>query len=164
MAYTYAHLFKIPVTGLRFFTVYGPWGRPDMAYYKFSLAISRGEPIDVYNNGKMRRDFTYIGEIVDGVLKASNRIPSPAADTTAPFRIYNLGNTHSEELTFFIETLENALGKKAVKRYLPMQEGDVLATEADIEDTRRDLGWAPHTDIAEGLKTFAGWFNEYNNG
>jgi UDP-glucuronate 4-epimerase len=155
MAYTYAHLFNIPVTGLRFFTVYGPWGRPDMAYYKFSLAISKGEPIDVYNNGEMRRDFTYIDDIVDGVLKAADRIPSP------PYRLYNLGNNHSEELGVFIETLENALGKKVVKRYLPMQDGDVLNTEADIEDTRRDLGWTPHTDIAEGLREFAAWFNAY---
>jgi UDP-glucuronate 4-epimerase len=105
----------------------------------------------------MRRDFTYIDDIVDGVLKAIEHIPSPAP----PCRIYNLGNNHSVELEFFIETLEQALGKKAVKRYLPMQEGDVLCTEADIEDTRRDLGWAPHTDIAEGLTVFAGWFNRY---
>ncbi|GHV73361.1 NAD-dependent epimerase [Spirochaetia bacterium] len=158
MAHTYAHLFHLPMTGLRFFTVYGPWGRPDMAYYKFSLAISNGEPIDVYNNGEMRRDFTYIDDIVEGVIKAVGHIPSPAP---VPCRIYNLGNNHSVELGLFIETLENALGKKAVKRYLPMQEGDVLSTEADIEDTRRDLGWTPHTDIAGGLTAFAQWFKTY---
>ncbi|GHV75442.1 NAD-dependent epimerase [Spirochaetia bacterium] len=159
MAHTYAHLFNIPMTGLRFFTVYGPWGRPDMAYYKFSLAISKGEPIDVYNNGEIRRDFTYIDDIVEGVIKASEHVPSPAP---APCRIYNLGNNHSEKLGVFIETLEQALGKKAMKRYLPMQEGDVLSTEADIEDTRRDLGWAPHTGIGEGLGAFAEWFRGYN--
>ncbi|GHT83576.1 NAD-dependent epimerase [Spirochaetia bacterium] len=161
MAYTYSHLFSIPVTGLRFFTVYGPWGRPDMAYYMFSLAISKGEPIDVYNNGEMRRDFTYIDDIVEGVIKATEHIPSP---DPLPFRIYNLGNSHSEKLTVFIETLEQALGKKAVKRYLPMQEGDVLNTEADIEDTRRDLAWAPRTGIADGLTAFAAWFREYKHG
>ncbi|AEF84120.1 UDP-glucuronate 5'-epimerase (UDP-glucuronic acidepimerase) [Treponema primitia ZAS-2] len=174
MAHTYAHLFNIPVTGLRFFTVYGPWGRPDMAYYKFSLAISKGEPIDVYNNGEMLRDFTYIDDITDGVLKASERLPSPApgfdplksgpAESSAPFRLYNLGNNRPEKLKNFIETLETALGTKAVKRYLPMQEGDVAATEADIEDTRRDLDWEPRTDINAGLKAFAEWFNGYYNG
>jgi UDP-glucuronate 4-epimerase len=170
MAHTYAHLFGIPVTGLRFFTVYGPWGRPDMAYYKFSLAIRAGKPIDVYNNGDLWRDFTFIDDIAEGILKASDRIPSPPpfnplnpdpAGSSAPFRIYNLGNNRPENLKVFIETLENALGKGAEKRYFPMQEGDVFATEADIEDTRRDLGWAPRTSIAEGLGVFAEWFNGY---
>jgi UDP-glucuronate 4-epimerase len=172
MAHTYAHLFKIPVTGLRFFTVYGPWGRPDMAYYKFSLSIMEDKPIDVYNNGEMYRDFTYIDDIVKGILAASDHIPPPSsafdpanpdpACSSAPYRIYNLGNNHPEKLGAFIETLENTLGKKAVKNYLPVQDSDVLATEADIEDTRRDLDWAPSTGIAEGLDSFAAWFKEYH--
>ncbi|GHV07101.1 NAD-dependent epimerase [Spirochaetia bacterium] len=171
MAHTYSHLFNIPATGLRFFTVYGPWGRPDMAYYKFSRAIMKGEPIEIYNKGEMFRDFTYIDDIVEGILKASDHIPlpSPLFDplnpdpslSSAPYKIYNLGNNHSEKLQFFIETLEGALGKEAIKKYLPMQEGDVPATEADIEDTRQDLDWKPRTGIAEGLKNFAEWFTEY---
>jgi UDP-glucuronate 4-epimerase len=173
MAHTYAHLFGIPVTGLRFFTVYGPWGRPDMAYYKFSEAIMKGDPIDVYNRGEMWRDFTYIDDIVEGVIKASDHIPLPSPDfdflnpdpagSSAPYKIYNLGNNRSENLSVFIETLEDALGKKAVKNYLPMQASDVPATEADIEDTRRDLLWAPHTGIAKGLGSFAAWFKAYYN-
>jgi UDP-glucuronate 4-epimerase len=172
MAHAYAHLFKIPVTGLRFFTVYGPWGRPDMAYYKFSQAIMKEDPIDVYNRSEMWRDFTYIDDITEGVISASGRIPLPSpgfdplnpdpACSSAPYRIYNLGNNRSEKLSVFIETLENALGKKAAKNYLPMQDGDVPATEADIEDTRRDLGWAPHTGIARGLAFFAAWFKGYH--
>ncbi|GHU16591.1 NAD-dependent epimerase [Spirochaetia bacterium] len=171
MAHTYSHLFNIPTTGLRFFTVYGPWGRPDMAYYKFSRAIMKGEPIEIYNKGEMFRDFTYIDDIVEGILKASDHIPLPSpffdpidpdpSLSSAPYKIYNLGNNHSEKLQFFIETLEGALGKKAIKKYLPMQEGDVPATEADIEDTRQDLDWKPRTGIAEGLKNFAEWFTGY---
>jgi UDP-glucuronate 4-epimerase len=171
MAHTYAHLFGIPATGLRFFTVYGPWGRPDMAYYKFSEAIMKGDPIDVYNRGEMWRDFTYIDDIVEGIIRASDHIPLPSPDfdpqdpdpasSSAPYKIYNLGNNRSENLNVFIETLENALGKKAAKNYLPMQDSDVPATEADIEDTRRDLGWTPHTGIAQGLASFAAWFKAY---
>ncbi|MDR1862592.1 MAG: NAD-dependent epimerase/dehydratase family protein [Treponema sp.] len=171
MAHTYAHLFGIPVTGLRFFTVYGPWGRPDMAYYKFSLAIMENRPIDVYRNGEMFRDFTYIDDITGGVILASETIPLPSpgfdpsrpdpASSSAPFRIYNLGNNHPEKLLDFIEALEKALGKTAVKNFLPMQAGDVQSTEADIDDTVRDLGWSPATGIDEGLRFFVSWFKNY---
>jgi UDP-glucuronate 4-epimerase len=173
MAHAYSHLFKIPVTGLRFFTVYGPWGRPDMAYYKFSLSIMRDRPIEVYNNGDMYRDFTYIDDIVEGILKVSNHIPVPSpcfnslnpdpACSSAPFRIYNLGNNHPQKLTDFIKVLENALGKKANVKFLPLQDGDVVFTEADIEDSKADLHWEPHTDIEEGLNLFAEWFLNYFN-
>jgi UDP-glucuronate 4-epimerase len=171
MAHTYAHLFGIPVTGLRFFTVYGPWGRPDMAYFKFSLAIMEDRPIDVYHKGEMFRDFTYIDDITEGIILASKTIPLPSpgfdpsrpdpASSSAPFRIYNLGNNHPEKLLDFIEALEKALGKKARKNFLPFQAGDVQATEADIDDTLRDLGWSPDTDISEGLSRFAAWFRDY---
>ena len=174
MAHSYAHIYGLPVTGLRFFTVYGPWGRPDMAYYKFSLAIMEGRTIDVYNNGEMRRDFTYIDDISEGIVLALNRIPrgdssfDPArpdpASSSAPYRIYNLGNNHAERLGDFVETLEKVLGKKARKRFLPAPPGDVLATEADIEDARRDLGWRPVTDMAGGLARFAQWFLPYHAG
>jgi UDP-glucuronate 4-epimerase len=171
MAHSYAHLFNIPVTGLRFFTVYGPWGRPDMAYYKFSKAIMENNPIDVYNNGNMFRDFTYIDDIVEGILRALDHIPAPdplfnpassrGDRSSAPFVIYNLGNDSPVELNRFIEILEKALGKKAGKNYLPMQDGDVTATHADIQSAVRDLGWKPRTGIAEGLANFAEWFREY---
>ncbi|MCL1932144.1 MAG: NAD-dependent epimerase [Treponema sp.] len=158
MAHTYAHLFGIPTTGLRFFTVYGPWGRPDMAYFKFALSIMKNKPIEIYNNGNMLRDFTYIDDIVEGTVAAINRIPS---QSSAPFVLYNLGNNRPEKLTDFIETLENALGRKAEKVYLGMQPGDVPVTMADIDITRNELGWEPKTSIAEGLKLFAGWFLSY---
>jgi UDP-glucuronate 4-epimerase len=171
MAHAYAHLFGIPVTGLRFFTVYGPWGRPDMAYFKFSLAIMEDRPIDVYNGGEMFRDFTYIDDITGGVLLASETPPLPSpgfdssrpdpASSSAPFRIYNLGNNRPEKLLDFIEALEKALGKKARKNFLPMQAGDVPATEADIDDTLKDLGWSPGTGITGGLERFAAWFKGY---
>jgi UDP-glucuronate 4-epimerase len=174
MAHTYAHLFGIPVTGLRFFTVYGPWGRPDMAYFKFSLAIMEDRPIDVYHNGEMFRDFTYIDDVVDGIIRASNAVPLPSpgfdssqpdpASSSAPFKIYNLGNKRPEKLLDFIEVLEKALGKKARKNFLPIQAGDVLGTEADIDDTVRDLGWSPATGIEEGLERFAAWFKGYYKG
>jgi UDP-glucuronate 4-epimerase len=172
MAHTYAHLFGIPVTGLRFFTVYGPWGRPDMAYYKFAKAILRGEPIEVYNDGEMFRDFTYIDDITEGIVRAAERIPLPSRNfdsltpdpscSSAPYIIYNLGNHHPEKLSVFIEILENALGKKAVRKNLPMQAGDVIATEADIDDTIKDLGWSPSTNLACGLERFAQWFKGYH--
>jgi UDP-glucuronate 4-epimerase len=172
MAHTYAHLYSLPVTGLRFFTVYGPWGRPDMAYYKFSKAIMEGRTIEVYNNGDMFRDFTYIDDITGGIILALNRIPqgSSAFDparpdpalSTAPYRIYNLGNSRAERLGMIIELLEEALGKRAVKKFLPPPKGDVLATEADIEDTKQDLNWQPSTDIETGIKQFAQWFRSYH--
>ncbi|MDR0316187.1 MAG: NAD-dependent epimerase/dehydratase family protein [Treponema sp.] len=166
MAYTYAHLFKIPSTGLRFFTVYGPWGRPDMAYYKFANAIMKNIPIEVYNHGDMLRDFTYIDDIIEGTIAAIEHIPagpSPSTDGTAPFALYNLGNNRPEKLPDFIAVLEQALNKTAEKKYLGMQAGDVPVTMADIGSTRRDLGWEPKTDIATGLKLFAEWFLAYKD-
>jgi UDP-glucuronate 4-epimerase len=157
MAYTYSHLFNIHSTGLRFFTVYGPWGRPDMAYYKFSDAIIKNKPIEVYNNGNMLRDFTYIDDIIDGVIAAVDNI------SKKEFVIYNMGNSRPEKLTYFIETLENSLGRKAEKTYLGMQAGDVPVTMADIEITKSELDWQPKTSIEEGLKLFAHWFLEFNN-
>jgi UDP-glucuronate 4-epimerase len=157
MAHAYSHLFGIPVTGLRFFTVYGPWGRPDMAYFKFAVSIMKNEPIEVYNNGDMYRDFTYIDDICAGILLAEDHPPLPPL----PYALYNLGNNRPEKLLVFIETLENALGKKAVKKYLPMQAGEIYSTSADIDDTKKALGWEPHTNINEGLKTFAEWFKGY---
>jgi len=168
MAHAYSHLYGLPTTGLRFFTVYGPWGRPDMAYFKFASAIAAGKPIDVYNGGDMLRDFTYIDDIVEGVARVLDRPPAgdpewdssrpDPASSSAPYRLYNIGNNHPVRLGDFIETLEGALGAKAEKRYLPMQDGDVYATEADVSDLERDLGWKPSTPIGEGLSRFAEWF------
>ncbi|MCL2374332.1 MAG: NAD-dependent epimerase [Treponema sp.] len=159
MAHTYSHLFGIPCTGLRFFTVYGPWGRPDMAYFKFANAIMNNKPIELYNNGDMLRDFTYIDDIVEGIVAAIQHIP-PAAPT--PFALYNLGNNRPEKLTEFVGALEKGLSREAEKIYLGMQPGDVPVTMADIDATRLDLGWQPKTTIADGLKLFADWFIEYN--
>jgi len=160
MAHTYSHLFSIPCTGLRFFTVYGPWGRPDMAYYKFADDVMKSNPIEVYNHGDMSRDFTYIDDIVDGVVAAIEHIPSASP---TPFVLYNLGNNRPEKLMNFIETLEKHLGRKAEKIYREMQPGDVPATMADIELTRQELGWEPKTGINDGLKLFAEWLKEYND-
>jgi len=163
MAHAYAHLYSIPMTGLRFFTVYGPWGRPDMAYFKFTRAILAGIPIDVYNHGNMRRDFTYIDDIVKGVIKVMD-IPPVLEERTdfngssAPYRIYNIGNNEPVDLGHFIEVLENLLGKKAVKNMLPMQAGDVPATYADIDSLVRDTGFKPETSIEEGLGHFVNWY------
>ena len=157
MAYAYSHLYNIPVTGLRFFTVYGPWGRPDMAYYKFALSIMKNKPIEIYNNGDMLRDFTYIDDIIDGIAAAINRA-SPNR-----FTLYNLGNNKPEKLTRFVEVLENALERKAEKVYLEMQPGDVPVTMADIDVTRKELGWEPKTSIDTGLNLFAKWFLSYHD-
>jgi UDP-glucuronate 4-epimerase len=172
LAHSYAHLFGLPVTGLRFFTVYGPWGRPDMAYYKFSALIREGKPIDVYNRGEMYRDFTYIDDVTAGVLAALDRPPEPdrafdparpdPASSSAPYRIYNLGNNRPECLNDFIAALEELLGKPALRNELPLQDGDVPATEADIEDSIRDLGWRPRTDLKTGLAAFTRWFLGYH--
>ena len=162
MVHVYSHLFGIPATGLRFFTVYGPWGRPDMAYYKFANAIFENKPIEVYNNGNMQRDFSYIDDIIEGIVAAIGRIPSKK-NGFPPLAIYNLGNNHPEKLLDFIETLEKSLGRIAQKKYVDMQPGDVVATMADIENTRCELGWEPRTSISEGLKLFADWFLEYEN-
>ncbi len=171
MAHTYASLFKVPCTGLRFFTVYGPWGRPDMALFLFTRAIMENRPIDVFNYGRMQRDFTYIDDIVEGVVRVMDRVaaPNPAwsgdepdsATSFAPYKLYNIGNNNPVELMRFIEVLENCLGKKAEKNLLPIQAGDVPATYADIDDLVRDVGFKPSTTIEEGIKKFVAWYREY---
>jgi UDP-glucuronate 4-epimerase len=173
MAHTYSHLFGLPTTGLRFFTVYGPWGRPDMSPSLFTSAILAGRPIDVFNEGRMRRDFTYIDDIVEGVVRVLDKTaqrdpafdcaaPDPAA-SYAPYRLYNIGNHEPVELMTFIETIENAVGKKAVKNLLPMQAGDVEATYADIDDLRAAVGFSPATPLAEGVAKFVAWYKAYYN-
>jgi UDP-glucuronate 4-epimerase len=173
MAHSYSHLFQLPCTGLRFFTVYGPWGRPDMALFLFTKAILEGKPISVFNNSKMRRDFTYIDDIVSGIYRVllkpatpnpkwNSALPDPGT-SPAPYRIYNIGNNNSVELTYFIEVLEGYLGKKATKNLLPMQSGDVPATYADIDDLVADFGFKPSTPIEVGIKNFVDWYFEYFN-
>lgn len=157
ISHTYAHLYGIPQVGLRFFTVYGPWGRPDMAPILFTKAMLAGEPIRVFNNGEMWRDFTYIDDIVAGVLAAMETPPS----LTPPHKVYNLGNNKSEKLTDFIAALESALKVKAEMRFEPMQPGDVVSTYADIEETKRELGFAPTTPISVGVPKFAAWYREF---
>ena len=171
MAHTYSHLFGLPTTGLRFFTVYGPWGRPDMALFIFTKAILAGEPIDVFNHGKMQRDFTYIDDIVEGVVRVHDNVARPNSNWTgmkpdpgtskAPYRVYNIGNHSPVELLHFIEVLEKTLGKTAEKRLLPMQDGDVPATCADVEDLMNDVGFRPATTIEEGIPRFVEWYREY---
>jgi len=171
MAHTYAHLYRLPVTGLRFFTVYGPWGRPDMAPIKFTRAILAGEPIDIYNNGHHARDFTYIDDVVEGVLRTSDRVAMPdpvwssaapdPATSSAPYRIYNIGNHSPVELMHFIGVLEQALGREAKKRFLPMQPGDVPATFANVADLAADVGFAPATPLEEGIGRFVAWYRSY---
>lgn len=160
MAYTYSHLYGIPATGLRFFTVYGPWGRPDMAYFKFTNKIVRGEPIQIYNHGDMLRDFTYVDDIVRGV---ENMLCNPpkANEFGDRYKVYNIGNNKPEKLMDFIETLEKAIGREAKKKYLPMQPGDVYQTYADVTDLIRDFDFKPSTSIAEGLGRFAEWYKDY---
>ncbi len=171
MAHAYAHLFGIPTTGLRFFTVYGPWGRPDMALFKFTKAILEDRPIEVYNHGNMQRDFTYIDDIVEGVVRVLDRPPAPnegwdpespdPATSPAPWRIYNIGASRPVRLMDFIEALEEALGKKAKKKLLPMQPGDVPATWADVSDLARDFGYAPRVSVKEGVRRFVAWYRDY---
>ncbi|MFQ5735002.1 MAG: NAD-dependent epimerase [Planctomycetaceae bacterium] len=163
MAHVYSHLYELPTTGLRFFTVYGPWGRPDMALFKFTKAILAGEPIDVYNKGDMRRDFTYVDDIAEGVVRVADRIPQPGQTpgTDAPYALYNIGNNRPEELMHLIHTLEDGLGKKAEMNLLPMQPGDVPATYADVDDLIRDVGFRPNTGIEEGVAKFVEWYREY---
>ncbi len=171
MAHTYAHLYGIPCTGLRFFTVYGPWGRPDMALFLFTKAILSGKPIDVYNHGRMQRDFTYIDDIVEGVVRALDRpaAPDPAwsgetpnsATSSAPYRLYNIGNHQPVELLRFIEILEKALGKTAKRNFLPMQAGDVPATYADVQDLSNDVGFKPDTPLEEGIQHFVEWYRSF---
>ncbi len=171
MAHTYSGLYGLPTTGLRFFTVYGPWGRPDMALFLFTKAIMEGRPIDVFNNGRMQRDFTFIDDIVEGVFRVTFNIPSanPAWDrdrpdpgtSFAPYRIYNIGNNSPVELLHFIEILEECLGRKAEKNFLPIQPGDVPATYADVDDLLRDVGFKPATPIKEGISRFVAWYKSY---
>ncbi|ROR01516.1 NAD-dependent epimerase [Desulfosoma caldarium] len=171
MAHTYAHLYGLPCTGLRFFTVYGPWGRPDMALFLFTRAILNGEAIKVFNYGKMRRDFTYIDDIIEGVVRVMAKAPTPdvawtgdAPDpgtSSAPYRIYNIGNHQPVELMEFIGILEECLGRKAIKEFLPMQPGDVPATYADIDDLVRDFGFRPTTPLREGIQKFVTWYLDY---
>ncbi|GAB1538524.1 NAD-dependent epimerase [Scytonema sp. NUACC21] len=163
MAHTYSHLYQIPTTGLRFFTVYGPWGRPDMAYFKFVQAIDQGKPIDVYNFGTMQRDFTYIDDIIEGVFRVMQKPPETPTveDSQALYRLYNIGNNQPVELMTFIKVIEKTLGKEAKKNFLPMQPGDVLTTYADVDDLIRDVGFKPTTSIEEGINRFVEWYREY---
>jgi len=171
MAHTYSHLYRLPTTGLRFFTVYGPWGRPDMALFKFTRNILNGEPIDVFNYGKHRRDFTYIDDIVEGVIRTLDRIPRPnpdwsgdhpdSASSTAPYALYNIGNNQPVELMYYIEVLEDCLGMKAEKNLLPLQPGDVPDTYADVQDLVRDVGYKPDMSVEEGVANFVAWYRDY---
>ena len=171
MAHSYSHLYGLPTTGLRFFTVYGPWGRPDMVLFIFTRAILAGRPIPVFNHGRMQRDFTYIDDIVEGVIRVLDRPPKANAGwdpikadpgtSSAPYRLYNIGNNKPEQLMRLIEILELNLGKKAEKEFLPMQVGDVESTCADIEDLVRDTGFKPSTSLEAGIKKFVDWYREY---
>jgi UDP-glucuronate 4-epimerase len=163
MAHTYSHLYGIPTTGLRFFTVYGPWGRPDMATFSFTKAILEGRSIDLYNYGKMQRDFTYIDDIVEGIIRVAAHLPTakPGDDSAAPYRVYNIGNHQPVELIRFVEVLESCLGTTAQKNFLPLQPGDVLATYADISDLKREVGFEPRTPIEVGIEKFVKWYCDY---
>ncbi len=171
MAHVYSHLYGLCCTGLRFFTVYGPWGRPDMALFLFTRAILENKPIQVYNHGKMQRDFTYIDDIIEGVVRVMGRLPavnpnwdgdSPDPGTSyVPYRIYNIGNNNPVELNTFIETIENALGRQAKKEFLDLQPGDVVATYADVDDLMNDVGFKPRTPIKKGIQRFVSWYKEY---
>lgn len=173
MAHAYSHLFRIPCTGLRFFTVYGPWGRPDMALFLFTQAILAGKPINVFNEGKMRRDFTYIDDIIEGVVRVMRRPPvenrhwnaaTPNPGTSsAPWRVYNIGNNNTVELGQFIDTLEQELGRKAIRSLMPMQPGDVEATWADVDDLVADTGFSPSTTVENGIRAFVKWYRAYYN-
>jgi UDP-glucuronate 4-epimerase len=165
MAYTYSHLYQIPTTGLRFFTVYGPWGRPDMAYFKFVQSILAERPIDVFNFGQMERDFTYVDDIIEGVVRVlrqpSTSAEAETAQSTPPYRLYNIGNHSPVSLLKFIETLEKFLGKTAVKNFVPIQPGEVVATYADIDSLVKDFGFQPKTTLEQGLEKFVQWYYDY---
>jgi len=173
MAHTYSYLFSLPTTGLRFFTVYGPWGRPDMALFIFTKAILEDKPIKVFNYGNMQRDFTYVDDIVEGIVRVMHHVPQSNTDwkqsssdvsaSSAPYKIYNIGNNAPVKLTKFIEAIENELGKKAIKELLPLQPGDVPATYADVSDLVRDVGYKPNTSVEEGVKNFINWYKKYYN-
>jgi UDP-glucuronate 4-epimerase len=162
IAHSYSHLFKLPCTGLRFFTVYGPYGRPDMAYYSFTKAINEGRPIDIYNHGDMKRDFTYIDDIIDGILKVVQKAPKPikrlSTNSAAPFRVFNIGNNNPVTLSRFVEAIETAMSKQAAKNMLPMQSGDVPLTYADIDDLINEYGFHPGTSIEHGISKFVDWY------
>jgi UDP-glucuronate 4-epimerase len=172
MAHTYSHLYGLPTTGLRYFTVYGPWGRPDMSPWLFTAAILEGRPIDVFNHGRMRRDFTYVDDIAEGTVRVLDRLPQPnpgfstdrpdPGSSYAPYRVYNIGNHQPVELMEFIGTIEKALGMEAQKNFLPMQPGDVVATYADVEDLKRDVGFQPRTPLADGIGRWVAWYRDYN--
>jgi UDP-glucuronate 4-epimerase len=174
MAHTYSHLYKIPTTGLRFFTVYGPWGRPDMAYFSFTNNIMDGKAIKVFNHGKMERDFTYVDDIIEGIYKLINKIPKENKDwdeqkdsiseSFAPYKIYNIGNNSPVKLMEFINTLEEKIGKEAEKIYMEMQPGDVLRTYADTSDLEKEINFKPSTKLADGLEKFVEWYKEYYGG
>lgn len=169
MAYAYSHLYRIPMTGLRFFTVYGPWGRPDMALFLFTKSILEGQPINVFNSGNMQRDFTYIDDVVEGVVRAMDSIPQPEngennipeKSSQVPYKLYNIGNNQPIQLLQLIEMLETYLGKKAIKNMLPMQPGDVPITYADVDDLIRDVGFKPNTPIEVGVEKFVNWYRSY---
>jgi UDP-glucuronate 4-epimerase len=171
MAHTYSHLYGLPTTGLRFFTVYGPWGRPDMALFLFTRKILAGEPIDVFNHGHHTRDFTYVDDIVEGVIRTLDRVPEPdqaydplqpnSATSSAPYRVYNIGNSHPVQLSHYIEVLEHCLGRKAEKNLLPLQPGDVPDTSADVTELMSDTGYRPDTSVEEGVKRFVEWYRGY---
>lgn len=171
MAHTYAALYNLPTTGLRFFTVYGPYGRPDMAMYLFTKAIQEGKPIDVFNHGKMKRDFTYIDDIIEGIVRLIPKIPQmnkqwdglhpDPATSFAPYRVFNIGNNNPVELGAFIEIIENKLGKKAIKNFLPLQDGDVLETYADVSELEKEIDFKPKTSIEEGVSRFVDWYLKY---
>lgn len=173
IAHVYSHLYKLPTTGLRFFTVYGPWGRPDMAYFKFVKAISEGQPIDVYNFGKMKRDFTYIDDVIEGLIRVMSKPPHANPDISAnspdqlasiaPYKLYNIGNNSPVELMRFIDVIEQTLGTPAQKNLLPMQPGDVLCTYADVDDLIEDVGFKPTTPIEQGIHYFVQWYQKYYN-
>jgi UDP-glucuronate 4-epimerase len=172
MAHTYSHLYRLPTTGLRFFTVYGPWGRPDMAMWKFAKAILAGEPISLYNHGKMRRDFTYVDDVVESIVRLVERpaTPNPAwsglapdpATSAAPWRVYNIGNHSPVELLYVVELLERNLGRTAIREYVDMQPGDVPATYADVEALTRAVGFKPSTSIEDGIARFITWYRGYH--
>jgi UDP-glucuronate 4-epimerase len=161
MAYSYSHLYRLPVTGLRFFTIYGPWGRPDMALFLFTKAILEGKPIRLFNHGNMRRDFTYIDDVTRVISRLIERIPTADGAGGAPAQIYNVGNNHPEELNHVVALLEQALGHKAVKEMLPMQPGDVPSTFADVTNLARDIGFRPETRIEDGIRNFVAWYRDH---
>ena len=164
MAHSYSHLYSLPITGLRFFTVYGPWGRPDMAYFKFVQAIEQNKPINIFNYGKMKRDFTYIDDVIEGVVRVMHQ-PAKANlandNSNAHYKIYNIGNNNPVELITFIEVIEKAMGKKAIKKFLPMQPGDVPCTYADVDELMEDIGFKPTTTISQGIENFVRWYKDF---